>query len=77
MSDRDPMVHIRIPESLRQTLQALARNSGRSMNAEIVDRLQHSVDDERDGISILKNANLIVEHLREALKDARRLAEKE
>ncbi|MDN7356320.1 Arc family DNA-binding protein [Acetobacter senegalensis] len=43
MSDRDPLVHIRMPDTLRKTLQQEAKASSRSMNAEIVHRLLESL----------------------------------
>lgn len=43
MSDRDPLVHIRMPDELRKTLQQRAKEGSRSMNAEIVHRLQRSL----------------------------------
>lgn len=43
MSDRDPLVHIRMPDTLRKTLQQAGKASSRSMNAEIVHRLLESL----------------------------------
>jgi len=43
MSDRDPLVHIRMPDELRKTLQERAKEGSRSMNAEIVRRLLESL----------------------------------
>ncbi|MBH1636374.1 Arc family DNA-binding protein [Stenotrophomonas maltophilia] len=39
MSRSDPQINLRIPESLKASLTAAAKASGRSVNAEIVQRL--------------------------------------
>lgn len=43
MSRDDPILRVRIPEELRQKLKALAAKQRRSMNQEIVDRLEQSL----------------------------------
>lgn len=43
MTRRDPMIHVRVPDELKDKLGSLAKGSGRSMNAEIVHRLEESV----------------------------------
>lgn len=42
MSREDPQMKIRLPADLKEQIEAASKNSGRSMNAEIVARLQHS-----------------------------------
>lgn len=47
MSDerRVPMIHVRVPDALKDKLGSLAKENGRSMTAEIVQRLEASLDD--------------------------------
>ncbi|WP_404839381.1 Arc family DNA-binding protein [Aeromonas media] len=42
---------LRLPDGMRDTISELAKASGRSMNAEIVYRLQKSISDEIDAAS--------------------------
>jgi len=56
MSDRDPLVHIRMPDTLRKTLQQAGKASSRSMNAEIVHRLLESLSLKDTGYD--RNGNL-------------------
>lgn len=42
MSREDPQMKIRLPADLKDQIEAASKNSGRSMNAEIVARLQES-----------------------------------
>lgn len=44
MSREDPPLRIRLPEALKSTIQVLAAESRRSMNAEIVRRLEWSLE---------------------------------
>ncbi|WP_181418198.1 Arc family DNA-binding protein [Komagataeibacter oboediens] len=44
MTKRDPMIHVRVPDELKATLEKSAKANGRSMNAEIVYRLEESVN---------------------------------
>lgn len=44
MSDRDPMIHIRIPVELKEALQESAKNNDRTMNADVVARLTASLN---------------------------------
>ncbi|GJE46184.1 Arc family DNA-binding protein [Methylobacterium soli] len=46
MTRADPQMKIRLPDDLRDRIAELAKANGRSMNAEIVARLQSSVDGE-------------------------------
>lgn len=43
MSREDPQMKIRLPADLKDQIEAAAKESGRSMNAEIVARLQESL----------------------------------
>lgn len=44
MSREDPQMKIRLPADLKDQIEAIAKQSGRSMNAEIVARLQESLN---------------------------------
>ena len=46
MSREDPPLRIRLPETLKAKIQELAAESHRSMNAEIVARLERSLEQE-------------------------------
>lgn len=48
MSRDDPPLRIRLPEALKATVQARAADSRRSMNAEIIRRLEWSLSAEAD-----------------------------
>lgn len=43
MSREDPQMKIRLPADLKDRIEALAKQAGRSMNAEIVTRLQQTL----------------------------------
>ncbi|MBB2775722.1 UNVERIFIED_ORG: hypothetical protein HNP28_001010 [Comamonas terrigena] len=43
MSREDPQMKIRLPADLKDQIEAAAKDSGRSMNAEIVARLEESL----------------------------------
>ncbi|MES1927546.1 Arc family DNA-binding protein [Salinisphaera sp. T31B1] len=45
MSRDDPQYNLRLPEALRSEIKEAARHNRRSMNAEIVSRLQESLAD--------------------------------
>ena len=47
MSREDPQMKIRLPADLKDTVENAAKVAGRSMNAEIVARLQASFDSNR------------------------------
>ncbi|WP_087607922.1 Arc family DNA-binding protein [Komagataeibacter europaeus] len=42
MSDPEKQIHVRLPESLKAKIEASAKSSGRSVNAEVVQRLENS-----------------------------------
>lgn len=44
MTDRDPMIHVRIPLLLRDELQEAAQKNGRTMSAEVVLRLSRKTE---------------------------------
>lgn len=48
MTERDPMIHVRIPAALRDELQDIAQNNGRTMSAEVVLRLSRKGDSKSD-----------------------------
>lgn len=37
----DPLIHIRIPDELREEIVTMARAAGRTMNSEVLMALQH------------------------------------
>lgn len=50
MSREDPQMKIRLPADLKDQIEAVAKQSGRSMNAEIVARLEGSFDATAGGV---------------------------
>ncbi|WP_208281459.1 Arc family DNA-binding protein [Massilia oculi] len=44
--ENDAQMKLRLPHELRETIAALAKQNSRSMNSEIVARLEKSIDDE-------------------------------
>ena len=44
MARQDPQLKLRLPEDLKDKIAKAAEKSGRSMNAEIVSRLEQSID---------------------------------
>ena len=67
---------LRFPEGMRDRLKALAAENGRSLNAEIVHRLEQSLGDERPAPSpeVAAIAAEVVRQL--AARDKERLAER-
>lgn len=57
MSTRPPQINIRISEKTKLALHQKAEENDRSVNAEIVARLQKSLEDEDREIEAVKNAN--------------------
>ena len=51
MSREHQQMRVRLPPDLKDNLEQLATKNGRSMNAEIVYRLQKSIDDENVSIA--------------------------
>jgi hypothetical protein len=47
MGRKDPMVHVRIPPKLKEELRKAAEENRRSVNAEIVIRLEESIKDKK------------------------------
>ena len=45
MARTDPQFNVRMPADLKEKIEEAAKKNGRSMNAEIVYRLQQSIDD--------------------------------
>jgi hypothetical protein len=81
MAREDPQMKIRLPEPLKERIEEAARESGRSMNAEIAWRLEESFNGkagqaaEREAKSM---SRLLDEQLRTRLQDVRgRIADHE
>ena len=66
MSRDDPILRVRVPEELRVRLKAFASENRRSMNAEIVDRLEQSITNH---LAPRANDSCLVERL-EAVEQA-------
>jgi Arc-like DNA binding domain len=66
--ERKVPLTIRIPEALRRQLARLAKTRGTSLNAEILQRLQMSID--ANGTAAI--AKPILDELRQMLNEARR-----
>ena len=47
MARTDPQFNVRMPADLKEKIEEAAKENGRSMNAEIVYRLQQSLDEGR------------------------------
>lgn len=52
MSREDPQMKIRLPADLKDQIEAAAKAAGRSMNAEIVARLEQSFKQEEEGFDL-------------------------
>ncbi len=48
MARTDPQFNVRMPADLKEKIEEAAKENGRSMNAEIVYRLQRSLDEEQE-----------------------------
>lgn len=48
MSREHPQLRVRVPPELKEQLEDIARSSGRTLTAEIVYRLQRSIDEEKE-----------------------------
>jgi len=48
MARTDPQFNVRMPADLKEKIEEAAKENGRSMNAEIVYRLQQSLDDPQE-----------------------------
>lgn len=48
MSREYPQMKLRMPPELKESIESAAKESGRSMNAEIIYRLHHSLTDDLD-----------------------------
>ena len=48
MARTDPQFNVRMPADLKEKIEEAAKKNGRSMNAEIVYRLQRSLDEEQE-----------------------------
>ena len=47
MARTDPQFNVRMPADLKEKIEEAAKENGRSMNAEIVYRLQRSIEDDQ------------------------------
>lgn len=57
------MLHVRVSETLKGTLELSAKEAGRSMNAEIVQRLEAGGQDDGPLIAFLREEAAELEHL--------------
>ena len=48
MARTDPQFNVRMPADLKEKIEEAAKENGRSMNAEIVYRLQRSIEDDQE-----------------------------
>lgn len=62
MSREDPQMKIRLPADLKDQVEAAAKAAGRSMNAEIIERLSRAQHDE-DTVKILRNNTVLLRTL--------------
>ncbi|MGV3170506.1 MULTISPECIES: Arc family DNA-binding protein [Proteus] len=71
MSREDPQLRIRLPIELKEKIEVTAKENGRSMNAEIVQRLESSFPGEinTDDLIPAKEAMQIANNAREGLKE--------
>lgn len=69
-SDRAPKFIIRLPEGMRDRIAGAAKANGRSMNAEIVQRLEDSFA--RQAVDAVADVNAMIREIREEMA---RLAE--
>lgn len=54
MSNSESQLHVRVPARLKAEIESAAKASGRSMNAEIVYRLESGIPDDSPGLRFLK-----------------------
>lgn len=62
MSREDPQMKIRLPADLKDQIETAAKDAGRSMNAEIIERLSHTQHDE-ETVKILRNNTVLLRTL--------------
>jgi len=58
MARNDPQVNFRIPQELKDKLEQAAKDSGRSITAELVTRLERSFDESTNVIGIFNQDEL-------------------
>jgi predicted DNA-binding protein len=74
MARTDPQTNIRLPLGLKERLSAVARSNTRTMNAEIVSRLERSFVDAQagavpeDAIKAIRETREMVSELHQAFK---------
>ncbi len=76
MKQTDPQYKLRLPQELKEKLESASRESGRSMNAEIVERLSSSIDGSDPG-AVLSTIGRLEKQLAETgarLDETERLA---
>lgn len=62
MSREDPQMKIRLPADLKDQIETAAKEAGRSMNAEIIERLSRTQHDE-ETVKILRNNTVLLRTL--------------
>jgi uncharacterized protein (DUF1778 family) len=73
MARTDPQVNFRIPADLKTRLDAAADSAGRSLTAEIVLRLQQSLEAEDKGYDVMMSSDSLVAMLKAQEEQGRRL----
>lgn len=71
MSREDPQMKIRLPADLKDSIEAAAKELGRSMNAEIVARLKSTENGYIDADGTNKMLNQEIEHLTKEIRQLR------
>lgn len=50
MAKRDPMIHVRVPDDLKESLEREAKANGRSLNAEVLRRIDNTFSQSEENI---------------------------
>lgn len=74
MSREDPQMKVRLPADLKDQVEAAAKTNNRSMNAEIVARLQASFSPSIDADHLEATVGYLIERNLRALEDYHRFA---
>lgn len=77
MARNDPQVNFRIPQELKDKLEQAAKDSGRSITAELVTRLERSFDESTNVIGIFNQDELkeLAIEIAKLLSDNRELSQ--
>lgn len=84
MSDPEKQIHVRLPESLKAKIEASAKSFGRSVNAEVVQRLENSFLSATDMMgkelieaeeSLFSSLEQSLRHVQKSISEAEKKAE--